>query len=76
MSEKDKEYTIDYFEHQANEINKKYIEELDRVLAIYKRALELACQFIRNKVADKDVGALSYEWVNCFINKAKKELEE
>ena len=81
MSKKDKEYTIDYFEYQANETRKKYIEELDKVLAIYKRALELACednkrayelQYLKNDVNIGSVDAFKSE----YLRKAKEELEE
>ena len=76
----EKEYTIDYFEHQANDFNKKYIEELDRVLAIYKRALELmAISYFGNKEcirfvntgfqAESDVCLIEY-----FLDQAKEEL--
>ena len=74
MSKKDKEYTIDYFEYQANETKKKYMEELDRVLAIYKRALELA---VREIVYDCGSWKLTIEdEMQDYLDQAKKELEE
>ena len=79
MSKKDKEYTIDYFEYQANETRKKYIEELDKVLAIYKRALELACHYMEYDYPKKNDDIYyrkDRELEMIFLNKAKEELEE
>lgn len=88
MSKKDKEYTIDYFEYQANETNKKYIEELDKVLTIYKRALELACEDIQEMycsdycmcTTDENCKGKCYYQIyfdkKQFIDKAKKELRK
>ena len=92
MSKIDKKYTIDYFEYQANETRKKYIEELDKVLAIYKRALQLACEkyidvdgisyVLRYDLGDdeeyfdKSDEQIQKETIDYFLDQAKKELEE
>lgn len=71
-------------EHQLSEKDK----ELDKILAIYKRALELACENIRDMycsdycVCTRDErckGKCCYEQYydkEKFLNQAKKELEK
>lgn len=62
----------EYFKFEQKPIEITQMEHLQKELALYKKALYWACQYI-TKIVDKDINKLAHEWAEHFLNQAREQ---